>query len=209
MRNILFSLLLAASVPALADTYQDLLIASQNDKTSQVISYLRQGADPDTIDASGTTLLMRAAANGNMELSKALLSLRADVNKHNQFGETAAALAAFGGHGDIVRLLVEHGASINESGWGPLHYAVFNGHVDIARYLIDHGADVNLAAPNRYTPLMLAARNGHKEIVQLLLSAGAETKGLNADGYDAEAIAEHAGNNSIAGILRTLRTATH
>ncbi|MDR2000581.1 MAG: ankyrin repeat domain-containing protein, partial [Zoogloeaceae bacterium] len=73
----LFSLLLAVSGAASAGTYEDLLTASQNDNTEQVVGYLRKGADPDTSDATGTTLLMRAAANGNMPLVKTLLTMRA------------------------------------------------------------------------------------------------------------------------------------
>lgn len=204
--DLVFSLLLATSSLASAGTHEDLLAAVRNDRTDQVVSYVLQGADPDTSDAAGTTLLMTAAANGNLRLVSGLLALRAATSRYNRFGETALALAALNGHGEIVRLLVEKGAPINGQSWAPLHYAVFNGHQDIVRYLIEQGAHLNARAPNRHTPLMLAARNGHGEIVRMLLAAGANPELGDLEGQDALTIATQAGNGEIASLLLSAGT---
>lgn len=199
--EFVFSLLMATCSLAAAGTHEDLLAAVRNDRTDEVVSYVLQGADPDTSNAAGTTLLMTAAANGNLRLVSDLLALRAMTTRYNRFGETALALAALNGHGEIVRLLIDKGAPINSQGWTPLHYAVFNGHQDIVRYLIEHGANLNARAPNRHTPLMLAARNGHREIVRVLLAAGANPGLGDLEGHDAVSIAEQAGNGEIASLL--------
>lgn len=197
----LISVLMAMSGTASGGAHDDIVVAVREDRTEEVISYLRQGMDPDTSDAAGTTLVMTAAANGNARLVEALLKLRANILKNNKYGESALALAALNGHQEVVSLLVESGARINASGWGALHYAVFSGHADIVRFLLDRGADVNARAPNHHTALMLAARNGHGEIVRVLLAAGANPNLGDLNGTTALGIALKAGNHEIAGLL--------
>jgi uncharacterized protein len=197
----LISVLMAMSETAFGGVHDDIVMAARGDRTAEVVSYLRQGMDPDTSDVAGTTLLMTAAANGNLQLVESLLSRRANVLKNNKYGESALALAALSGHQEVVRVLVQAGARINASGWGALHYAVFSGHADIVRYLVDRGADVNARAPNHHTALMLAARNGHREIVRVLLAAGANPDLGDLEGNTALGIAQKAGNREIAGLL--------
>jgi uncharacterized protein len=199
----LISVLLAMSGTAVGGVHNDIVVAAREDRTEKVIDYLRQGMDPDTSDAAGTTLLMTAAANGNVRLVESLLRLRANILKNNKYGESALALAALNGHKEVVRILVDAGARINASGWGALHYAVFNGHADIVRYLVGRGGDVNARAPNHHTALMLAARNGYGEIVRFLLTEGANPDLGDLEGNTALGIAQKAGNHEIADLLRT------
>ena len=194
-------LLMATSEAAVCGAHDDILVAARQDRTDETVAYLRQGMDPDTSDAAGTTLLMTAASNGNVPLVEFLLRMRANLRKNNRFGESALALAALNGHDDVVRILVEAGAQINSSGWGALHYAVFNGHAEIVRYLIEKGGDVNARAPNRQTPLMLAARNGYGNIVRILLTSGANPNLGDLEGNTAFGVAQKAGNHEIAGLL--------
>jgi hypothetical protein len=197
----LISVLMAMSGTAIGGVHDDIVVAAREDRTEEVIGYLRQGMDPDTSDAAGTTLLMTAAANGNVRLVESLLRLRANILKNNKYGESALALAALNGHQEVVRILVDAGARINAPGWGALHYAVFNGQAAIVRYLVDQGGDVNARAPNYHTALMLAARNGHGEIVRVLLAAGANPDLGDLEGNTALGIAQKAGNHEIAGLL--------
>lgn len=195
--------MMAMSGTAAGGAHNDIVVAARENRTEEVIGYLRQGMDPDTSDAAGTTLLMTAAANGNVRLVESLLRLRANIMKNNKYGESALALAALNGHQDVVRTLIDAGARINVPGWGALHYAVFNGHADIVRYLVERGGDVNARAPNHHTALMLAARNGHGEIVRILLAAGANPDLGDLEGNTAFGIAQKAGNHEIAGLLLT------
>lgn len=197
----LISVLVAMSGAAVGGAHDAIVVAAREDRTEEVISYLRQGMDPNTSDAAGTTILMTAAANGNVHLVETILRLRANILINNKYGESALALAALNGHKEVVCILVDAGARINASGWGALHYAVFNGQADIVRYLVDQGGDVNARAPNHHTALMLAARNGHGEIVRILLAAGANPDLSDLEGNTALRIAQKAGNHEIAGLL--------
>lgn len=52
----------------------------------------------------------------------------------------------------------------DENGLSPLLMAAYKGHYEIAKLLIEHGADVNYAKHNhKYSALMFAAIGGHKK----------------------------------------------
>ena len=61
---------------------------------------------------SPTESLIRASADGDAQVLKALLAQGADVNGANQTGQTALMRAALMGRGDIVTLLLEAGADL-------------------------------------------------------------------------------------------------
>ena len=63
--------------------------------------------------------------------------------------------AAFVRSVPLARLLLDHGAGVNdtgESGFTALHAAAQNGDEEFARLLLDHGADRSLAADNGQRP---------------------------------------------------------
>lgn len=106
---------------------------------------LANGANPDFANMKGTTSLMRSAQEGHTLICKALLETKlVNVNDKNHEGMNALMLASQRGHGDTVRILVEHGAAIDER--------------------TSQGS----------TALMLACKRGHEEVVKVLISMGAE-----------------------------------
>ena len=58
--------------------------------------------------------------------------------------------------------------------WSALHYAAFAGHTDLARLLIEKKADVNAKSTNGSTVLMMAAREGREKIAAMLIESGAK-----------------------------------
>src|SRR5262245_49971080 len=70
-------------------------------------------------------------------------------------------------------------------GWTPLHLAAFFGHVDVARVLLDTGADVSAVSQNSLTntPLHAATAGKHAEVALLLLEQGADPFKADAGGY--------------------------
>ena len=85
-----------------------------------------------------------------------------------------------------------------EQAWSALHYAVFAGHGDLVKLLLARGASVNARAPNGSTVLMMAAREGHEDIARALLSAGADPSPRNDWGDSALTWAMRQGNLRIA-----------
>ena len=77
---------------------------------------------------------------------------------------------------DVVELLLDRGADVNEGLWGTalLHYAAHDGLKDAAELFIAHGADVNAKDNEGKTPLEIAKEEGHIEIVGLLRKHGAK-----------------------------------
>ena len=72
------------------------------------------------------TPLMRASATGNKGAVIEFLNEGFDVNQKGPRDSTALMFAASGGHYDVVKVLVEHGAEIDakeEGGWDALEHA--------------------------------------------------------------------------------------
>ena len=108
-------------------------------------------------DASGRTLLHRAAQRGNLEEV---------INIYNQNQD----------------LLNEE----DNAGYIPLHEASLSGHTDVVNFLLSSGSYVDKQShTDKDTPLMDAVENGHLEVVRLLLEKGADPKIRNNSGADA------------------------
>jgi uncharacterized protein len=153
-------------------------------------------------DSRGYTLLMVAAREGRGEIVTYLVREKAQVNVRNSVGETALMLAAFKGNLPIVQTLLKEGALVNGQGWTSLHYAAYEGHANVCRFLIDNEAEIDARAPNGSTPLMVAARQGHEEAVKLLLWEQADPNLTNSDGATALSWALKNKHGGIAKLLR-------
>jgi ankyrin repeat protein len=83
--------------------------------------------------------------------------------------------AAANGHTDVIRLLLENGANINQDGkyyQNALYVASRNGQEAAVWMLIEAGACVN--NEDGMIPIQVASENGHKGIVEMLIQAGAD-----------------------------------
>ncbi|KAF3929044.1 Ankyrin-3 [Dactylellina cionopaga] len=116
-----------------------------------------------------------AASKGYRRAVATLLDWRADIDALNTASNRRALHAACeNGHEDVVRILLQRGASVNvadEDGKTPLHLAAADGGEGITRMLIQSGADLNAVDDEGDLPLHVAADNGSSDIVPLFLRA--------------------------------------
>lgn len=122
--------------------------------------------------------LHEAAEAGNSELIQAtLLRGTTPVDVRDGDGATPLLLAAFKGHVDAARCLIQWGAQIdaaNERGYTPLMAAARDGRIEAVRLLLQHGASVDRVDAEGLTPLIFAAGYSlDPSVLQELLRAGA------------------------------------
>jgi ankyrin repeat protein len=145
-----------------------------------------------------TSVLWRAARDGDGAEVKRLVELGADVNERKgRFYDTALHVAAGKGSLDVVAYLLSKGADVNardESGLTPLHAAArYPGkggppagseaaRNQIAAMLIEHGADVRAVGSDGLTPLHLAAQEDNVWLVESLLTRGVDPNAPQAQG---------------------------
>lgn len=143
----------------------------------------KEDSAPEDEKRQPTKSLHQAAADGDLEQVRLLLSQGADVNVKDQRGRAALHRAANTGHVEVARLLIEYGADVNIGDnlkRTPLEHAAVAGHTEVARLLIDKGANPNALNRDGLTPLHVAAGSSNKETVKLLIDKGADVT-LNND----------------------------
>ena len=195
----------SSSVAHIAETTQDDLVAvwfpqpgDEDNNTAlmkaagqghiEVVRFLvEQGADLHIRNRQEQDALMLAAAGGHLAVATFLIdsgdypSISPPLLNYNYENGPQIALewAAYNGHLDMVRLLLEVIGAFDRPDPNPsLGWAAYRGHLDVARLLLEHGAFVN-GQPfgvSRQGPsaLMLAAYSGHLEMVRFLLERGAD-----------------------------------
>ena len=150
----------------------------------------------------GSTPLLFAARNGDVETARALLEAGADVNDAAAAGTSALVVAAHSGHGPLATWLLDNGADPNaaDAGYTALHAAVLRSEAALAEALLERGADVD-AVVEQGTPgrrfsadysirheavggnaFWLAARYGELAIARLLAERGADPQVSPANG---------------------------
>jgi hypothetical protein len=91
----------------------EMILYAQHGTYAAIEPLLAKGADANTDDSQGITVLMYAAVFGNIEIAKLLLKNGADVNAIDKEGVTSLMWAALYGRIEIAKLLIEKGADVN------------------------------------------------------------------------------------------------
>ena len=149
------------------------------------------------------TALMFAARAGDHASAKLLIDAGANVDDQDAWGVSATILAAFAGHVDVVRLLLENGANpdVDAPGFTALHCAIMRRDQTMVAMLLDRGANPNAPVkawtPTRRSsddyhfmpalvgasPFWLAARIAHPGVMRLLAARGADTAVVHESHY--------------------------
>jgi ankyrin repeat protein len=169
---------LLAGVPVMPAASLSLLDAAESGDGPTALRLLSvKGTDVNAADADGSTALMYAAANGDLELVRGLIKAGANVKLASQLGTSAITEAAILGSARILDALLRAGADPNyktPNGETPLMAAGRSGKIDAAKVLLEAGADINAKETwGGQSALMWAAAQGQADMVKFLASKGA------------------------------------
>ncbi|KAI9207135.1 uncharacterized protein BJ171DRAFT_639841 [Polychytrium aggregatum] len=134
-----------SSLPSISVSFTDSLADSFADELD-----LDPNLSPEDQRAKLTDIFIRACSNGDVSKVKYLLETKKDsfdINGKDEDGSSGLIFAACFGWTDIVILLIEHSALVDDKdkhGWTPLLWACSNGHDEAARALIDGGASKDI-----------------------------------------------------------------
>ena len=161
---------------------------------------------------------------GDTAAVKEFLDRGVNANTRDPDGRTPLTEAAYYGHTEIAKLLLDHGADVfARKVHGETAYDMAAGHQDIAQMikremelldaagkgdvrvvkeLLDKGAYVNVRDPDGRTPLTEAVWNNNGELVRLLIDRGANVNTRKNDGATPLSIARGKGSSEIIELLK-------
>lgn len=121
--------------------------------------------------------LFEAVIEQDLDMVKALIETKMDLNDRYEPSDTPLFLAINGNDIEIAKALIKAGADVNmavEGNITPLAMAVTQGQIELVELLLNKGAVVNVQDQAGMTPLMRAAKARNVTMVKLLLRAGAD-----------------------------------
>jgi ankyrin repeat protein len=156
--------------------------------------------------------LYDAAQRGDVEKVRMLLARGANFNVIDKIsGQTPLTIAAYFGHIETVKLLLDHGVPVdqqNNDGATALvfaastEFAASNADSELVRLLLARGADVNHRDKYGRTPLFEAACHDCKPgNAQLLLAKGADVNAQDNKGKTAFYYAQINANQGVIAVL--------
>ncbi|MDG1852380.1 MAG: ankyrin repeat domain-containing protein, partial [Gammaproteobacteria bacterium] len=152
------------------------LVAAGN--LDQALLMIDQGADVNALQSDGTSALLYAIYQDDLELVTALVNAGADVNQRNEYGANTMSEAAMSGNTEILRVLLANGADANLAnleGETPLMVVARTGNVPAAELLLEYGADINAREQwGGQTAAMWAASQHHPAMLETLIAHGAD-----------------------------------
>lgn len=143
----------------------ELINAVLSGDVAKAASLLKGGAEVNSRNEEGITLLMLAAGSGNLAMTDMLIEAGAEVDATDERGWTALMKALF-------------------------NYEQNKGFPDVVSSLIDAGANIEHQVAYGTRPLMIAAGYGEARVVEVLIAAGVDVGAENEGGRSAQTIAE-------------------
>jgi len=144
-----------------------LMAAARTGAEPVVKLLLARGADLNAREgAKSQTALMWAVSERHAGVAKVLVEGGADVTARSAVRKRRVNTDAAGFGAGVVM-------DVEQGGYTALLFAARQGDVDSARILLDKGASPNDTAPDGTTALVVASHSGHPEVAALLLERGA------------------------------------
>ncbi|WP_152616864.1 ankyrin repeat domain-containing protein [Flavihumibacter solisilvae] len=188
----------------------DIIQAVEKGKTEQVEKELQKGADVNTADKNGRSLLLIATRNNDLNMAELLVKHGANVNQQDNIKDSPFLFAGASGYLQLVKLFLGNGARFdvfNRYNGSALIPACERGHVETVRLLANtKGFPIDHINRLGWTGLLEAVILGdgsepYIQIVQILVDAGTNVKIADKDGVTPLQHARSRGFTQIAGIL--------
>eukprot|EP00163_Fabomonas_tropica_P031347 TRINITY_DN742_c0_g1_i1.p1 TRINITY_DN742_c0_g1~~TRINITY_DN742_c0_g1_i1.p1 ORF type:complete len:735 (-),score=88.59 TRINITY_DN742_c0_g1_i1:1496-3700(-) len=165
----------------------DLVLAAGTGDLGKVDHCLQSGVDINALTQDGVSALHAGAFHGRLESVKHLVGkYQAFLNPRDAGGATPVHLACQKGHFEIVKYLIQMGASLllkDQGGRLPLHYAARGGDASTLKLVMYRpNTDVNEQDAAGETPIYFSAYFGNPECARLLVDAGADVNVANSHG---------------------------
>ncbi|KAK6542442.1 hypothetical protein TWF694_006395 [Orbilia ellipsospora] len=182
---------------------------------------LEYGAEPNIQDNDGSSALHYGATDG--EITRLLVSSKADVKVVTKGGRTALHCAAESGCEEAAKYLIVNGANVDiyvAGGWTPIQIAARRGNREVVEVLIENGAALNQVTGlpwgyHDYSPydtddanaegklaIHLAAEYGYEDIVRALIIGGADVnKAARSYGRKPLTLAAARGHSAVVSLL--------
>jgi ankyrin repeat protein len=135
-------------------------IYDDNISLEAVETLLNAGADVNSKDTSGVTILHMAVFKNNFKLLEIVLEKEVDMDVKTIGGRTPLHYAANWGYTEQLLALLNKGANVNVQDSDdntPLHLAANHGDIKVVVALLENGANMNISNKEGVTPLYAAA----------------------------------------------------
>ncbi|MBF0280911.1 MAG: ankyrin repeat domain-containing protein [SAR324 cluster bacterium] len=144
---------------------------------------------PSSKEKSYYTDLFAAAVRGNINQVKSYIVAYENVDIRDSYGRTPLHVAAYGGHHDVMRILVASGADPNaleNDRYDIVTIAAVANDLQTLKVALELGTSAkNITSRYDGTALIAAAHLGHTEVVQMLIRARAPLDHVNNLGWTA------------------------
>ncbi|MGB8492044.1 MAG: ankyrin repeat domain-containing protein [Bacteroidales bacterium] len=182
----------------------NLMIAASMGYDSEVVKFLKKGADVDTVFENGATPLIYAIANNHLSTVRVLLSYSANVDEPAYDRQTPLMIAVRNKNPEITEALIAAGADLEKTdinGATALHLAAISGAFTETDMLLYYGADCNKKTLDGTTPLMAAIWAGYDDIADLLIQNGANMEAQDNEGFTPFLIASQSNDTLMINLL--------
>ena len=169
-----------------------LLISAYYGRTAMIRAILDQGVQPNLFEA--------CAAGLAADVARLVAENSRMVAGRSHDGWTPLHLAAFFGHLELVKILLDAGApmltiSNNNEANLPISAAAAGKRTAVVRLLVERGCPPDARATDQgFTALHLAANSGNVELVEFLLQSGANRNLKTGSGETAHDLAVKQGH---------------